>query len=1246
MVLFSITSWGQTTVFNETFGSAAVANPYTGGTSTAPSNVTYTVSNVGTNSTSGVMSSQVLLAGSNGYLFNPMVAGSSNAKYYLSTPYSSSLASTLATNTGKITWTVNMRTTRASVMGSNSQYNDSNSFGGVILCSTSSGPITSSGDGYAVVMCKFGTGTQTQNGIRLIKMVGGFPNGATTTTHPTLIQGAGFGTSPTNSFTYYKSVKVTYDPATGTWELLTRDDGATAFADPASGSYTTEGTSTDNTYTSTPMSTYGYFSSNNATSTGMQYDNYKIVLSPPPTAPLITFGTPFTSFTYEGSGPSATQSTVVTGANLTGPITINTSALTKYQISTDNFATVGTGTVTMASGGTLSVRLKAGLAAGTQNETITVASASDSYTKDIVCSGTVIGAYNYNGSGSLSDVNNWTPVPSAMTEAAAKFYISANATTDFVWALGASSIASVKDGATLTIADTFPITGQVNVLAASTLKVQADTYPTFGTIDATSNVHLQKQPAGNFSQNATFGNVFIDGGSLNAISFGSSTSGSTISGALSVNGTLTVAEDTDLNANSSVYNCFYINAGGKAIINGRFKQSRATNLVSFGAVRSTATGAPGIQFADAENAGVNFVLGANSTIEFSRGNSGTLQEITARSDYKNLTISDGTSGANNKTVSGTVNISKTLTLNQTFNGSFSGTGSFVLGNGATIVRTAGSFGTAVSITFGTSVNVIFDGTSALTSGTEIPTSTSVLNNLEIDNVAGVTLASTTAINNNLTLIAGNLATGDFLTLKSNATKTAVANPVLGTITGNVTVERYIPAGHRAYRLLSSPTTGGTLHTNWQEAQADGADVNIGFGTHLTGAGGNANGFDTTTTNAASIYSYSSGWNTLANTSGTLSAGSPFLVYVRGSRQASNITAAATNDATTLRTTGTLLTGTSTVTATATADAFTLIGNPYQAQVDMNKVLNTNATAVNLTQYYYFVDPSINSRGGYVTVDLTSPGAYQYLQPGQAFFVNTIASSPASLQFTEADKSDSAAQTSVFRIKNTTAPSLNITLLDGAANRLDNLKVVFDSNESNDVNQNDALKISNFDESMASSNSGKLLAIEKRANPTSTDEIPLNITKYRGTSYTMKLQGSGLTETPYLYDSFTSTTTEVPVDGTIDYAYTVDAGNAATTDASRFKLIYAKTLKTIDNALAGFAIYPNPSKSNSFNVMVPQSAGKVSLSVSNLLGQKLYTQNDIQAGASTVTVSTIKTAGIYLVSLTSESKTTTTKWIVQ
>ncbi len=517
---------------------------------------------------------------------------------------------------------------------------------------------------------------------------------------------------------------------------------------------------------------------------------------------------------------------------------------------------------------------------------------------------------------------------------------------------------------------------------------------------------------------------------------------------------------------------------------------------------------------------------------------------------------------------------------------------------------------------------------------------------------GTVITGPISINGVLTVPDGcTFNTGALVTLKSTATNTAtIAALGTGTINGNVTVERYIPATARQYRLLSpAVTTSTTIQANWQEGGT--GNPFPGYGTHLTGTGA---GFDATTSNQPSIFTHTNSgagaWTALTNTStNKLTAGSPYLVYVRGSRDPLNITATPVNDATTLRATGTLATGNQTVTGlNATADGFSLIGNPYQAQVDMQAVLGTSTNLV--TDFYYVLNPA---NGAYSTYQFstslnTGGNANKYLQPGQACFVKTVSAPFATptLLFTEVNKSVAAPQTAVFRTKSA-SNILRISLYDTTkVDAVDGLLVSFNPSETNNVNDNDATKLMNFNESIATSNNNKLLSIESRAIPTATDVIPLNITNYKGTSYSLRVQGSGLTETPYLLDNVTNTTTEIPVDGTIDYTYTVDAGNAATTAASRFSLVYAKTLNTNTNTLAGFAIYPNPSKSNTFNVVVPENASNVSLSVSNLLGQKLYSINDIKSGSTAITVSEVKTAGIYLVSLTSEGKTTTTKWIVK
>ena len=977
-------------------------------------------------------------------------------------------------------------------------------------------------------------------------------------------------------------------------------------------------------------------------------------------APTITAtATTLTGFNYvQGSGPSANQSFVVGGSNLTSDIGVTPS--TNYEVSADG-TTFQSTILTVTTGSTVYTRLKAGLSNGTYNESIQLTS-TGATALPVACSGSISGTYYFDGSGLLSDSTNWgtntdgtgtNPVSLTSTNATFVIKNTTAVSIDASWVLGSGSKIILGDIASpavaLTVVSAKAITGIIDIPAASSgsnsLVLQDATLPTFGTLHSTSEVHFQMTNS-TLGITATFGKLFLDGTtpSVANISVGS---GAPNYIKATIQTSLTIASGAFINLSNGSNSYFYMNTGGTVTVNGTLKTSKPAGILGFSLATPVSDAntntSPALQFFDAETPGVSLVL-TGSTVEFSRGNSGTIQTITPRTDYNNLTISDFGPAAGNKTLSVPTAVSGVLTLNHLFGSTITGSANISLANNATIIRTSGSFDAAPI--FGSTVNVIYNGTTAISSGLEIPNVTSVLNNLTVNNASGVTLTSATAVNNKLTLTSGTLNTGGFLTLKSSAVKTAYVAPVTGSISGNVVAERYIPAGQRAYRFLSSPVTTATfIDTNWQA------------GTHITGAGGATNGFDATTGNNPSMFTYNnttSAWNAVTNTNATvLTSGVPYLTYIRGSRAASLAVApigSIPSDATTLSATGVLTIGNVSVSGlNETADGFSAVGNPYQAQVDMQAVLSAG-TNLN-TGFYYVVDPSLGTKGAYLTVDVTAAASVhssQYLQPGQACFVKTATAGPASLTFTEANKSEVAAQTTIFKTKITTMPSLNLNLYNATSNCLDVLKIAFDASETNDVNQNDASKMNNFDESMASSNGGKLLAIEKRAMPIDSDEIPLNITKYRGTSYSIKAEGSGLTgSTPYLLDQYTSTTTEIPQDGSVNYAFTVDVANPASIAADRFKLIYAKTLKTIDNAGTSFALYPNPSKTNSFSVAVPQSSGKASVTVSTMLGQQLYSQNDLQSGTTVnVTASTIKTAGVYLVSLTSEGKTTTTKWIVE
>ncbi|MEP1855435.1 MAG: hypothetical protein ABJJ08_07745, partial [Nonlabens ulvanivorans] len=235
---------------------------------------------------------------------------------------------------------------------------------------------------------------------------------------------------------------------------------------------------------------------------------------------------------------------------------------------------------------------------------------------------------------------------------------------------------------------------------------------------------------------------------------------------------------------------------------------------------------------------------------------------------------------------------------------------------------------------------------------------------------------------------------NIITLKSDINGTAFVDEVTGIVNGLFTTERFIPA-KRAFRFISSSVNStGSIYENWQE---NGSTLGS-FGTHITGSITGANGFDITATGSPSLFGYDNinqSWTTPQNTDvTTLVAGSPYRLFVRGDRTTdlSINTAVATN--TVLRATGSLKTGAETVTnLSSIAGEFNFVGNPYQAPVDLSQVLGAS-TNLN-SNFVYFWDPTINTRGSYVTVDISnntsniSSGFNNYLQPNSAFFVTTL-----------------------------------------------------------------------------------------------------------------------------------------------------------------------------------------------------------------------------------------------------------------
>lgn len=513
---------------------------------------------------------------------------------------------------------------------------------------------------------------------------------------------------------------------------------------------------------------------------------------------------------------------------------------------------------------------------------------------------------------------------------------------------------------------------------------------------------------------------------------------------------------------------------------------------------------------------------------------------------------------------------------------------------------------------------------------------------------------------------GNIQNDGSLIFKSTSVEnTAQLDTFNGTISGvgEVTVERFIPA-RRAFRFLSSSvTSSGSINANWQEGvnnpdTSTNLNPNPGFGTHITGSTAGENGFDATVSGNPSLFTLNNAaqsWVAVSNTDvNTIQAGTPYRLMVRGDRSVDVTSNTATPTNTVLRATGALFTGTYTTTDfNENEGASNFFGNPYPAAVNMNSVFAAS-TNIN-TNFFYVWDPNLNTRGAFVTVDMpdgtnaNSSPANQYLQPGQAGFVRTLANGAASLTFQESHKAVDQPLTQVFNVDS----KIDLKLFTASAfaqseSVADAIRIRFDEMGSNTLNAFDAPKFFNQDENLATVNDETLLSIESRALPVAGETIPLFINQYRTTDYVFEANLSEVNDiVALLVDHYNGTTTELIINENTLYAFEVDATIPATTATDRFEIVFEEvTMSTVENTFSNFVLFPNPAQGEINIASGNVTEQEVQLTITNVLGQTVYNHFHTLNSNGLFTLDTAPFgAGVYILKLTGNNgQQFTTKFI--
>ena len=907
----------------------------------------------------------------------------------------------------------------------------------------------------------------------------------------------------------------------------------------------------------------------------------------------VNFNWPSSSTTYYGQIKLQNGATVIANATGSRTITINGGVGTDFSVPSGcSLSTTGsTTTLSLLTGTTGSISGTLTLGTGSSTTTIVAADA---------------GAVTFNN-GSTCTFNNSSSstAPFGTGTAGSVIFASGSTLTNtkagdifggnkvvtlqtgstYIYNCSASSTALAIDGNTfgnLTIgASASPVVGSAGFTINGDLNVNTGTFTIIetgsansisGNINIASGATLKFNPASaaTLSLNGSSAKTFTNAGTLTTVALQAieinNTSGITLGSNFSTLGTLSlVAGNLSVGSNS-------LSIGGLTTSGGGMTASSTASI--------TYTGTSAITLPSAITALASLVNNSTGTITIGNGTLALTGAFT-----------------NNGTINGTINLNGSSAQTITGTGTL---GALSLNNSAGASITSGS----QSIT---SLLSVVSGT--LNTGTKgiILKSTSIANTAIVDAVTG---AITGTVQVERYIPKGFRAYRDIAPEVYNAsgssTKTMYYNwQENGSLLNN---------GYGIF--ITGPTSTDATLTDYASGQK---------------TANSSTGLDYSINGISSAYTYGGGtWPAITSTKGTnLDCFQGYRILVRGDRSFNLATTPIVNtqsglamlNATTLRATGQLVYGTvtysttgvsgtsngTTVTSTSTLSAtpggFSLVANPYVAPVlwgtgSGSQSATTTvygasnaAAAGGINGSYWFLDPTLGATGFYraynaltgssvytnLATSLPSSGAagYQYIQPGQAVFVQSASATPQ-VVFLETAKATNSTKIAVFGA--TQLSKIYVSLMKQSAttktfDKVDGAAVAFRGDFGNKTyGPQDALKFSNATDNLAISDKGKNLSIDGRLPATASDAIPLAITKPTATAYQLSIDATNYINEgfePMLYDAFKNTTKALGT-GNTTISFTVDASNAASF-SNRFTILFAPSALPVNSIVASASL---------------------------------------------------------------------------
>ncbi|HET9503047.1 MAG TPA: DUF4394 domain-containing protein [Hymenobacter sp.] len=545
----------------------------------------------------------------------------------------------------------------------------------------------------------------------------------------------------------------------------------------------------------------------------------------------------------------------------------------------------------------------------------------------------------------------------------------------------------------------------------------------------------------------------------------------------------------------------------------------------------------------------------------------------------NVTILDV---ANDPVVSGT----------QQANGLSLGSGATLTLADASVLNVSGNItNNSATVTFaGTGTgSVTLAGTAAQTIGGTLTT----FPNLTTSSAATTNLGGPVAIRRGLTVRNSLVTNGQTLTLLSSAAGTSYLVSSGGTVTGNVTVQRYLDgslnpgAGYRHYSAPVSNTTVADLTTSTYSPVVNPAYNTVGntatpFPTVF--------GYDETrvnTSGSAGTTDFDKGYISPAALSDAMEVSRGYTVNINASELVDFV--GTPNDGVTPIVAGGLTRG------SQAESGWHLRGNPFPSALDWNLMVSNNRlNGINNSLFVFKSSGQYTGSYAAYVNNVGTNGGTNVVPLGQGFFVRTAAAGTSgSLTFTNSERITTFDATPVQRTTADTRPQLTLALSNAMART--QATVYMEAGATTGYDRA-------FDASFLPGSNGLALAFEAGTErlaidglpvPTGADvTVPLHVAAATAGTYT--LQVDALANLPagyfaYLRDGLAGTYTSLTSGTSIPL---VLAANAAA--GGRYTVLFTtqnRTLATVPTALAQqVAVYPNPATST-VTITLPAALGR-------------------------------------------------------